>query len=45
MNNCNKCVSYMKCFMNQIGIGSGNFGRECSFYMETATDESEVDGD
>jgi len=29
---CKKCVDYMNCFMNQVGIGSGNFGKECSFY-------------
>lgn len=30
--NCKNCVDYMSCFMNYIGIGSGNFGKECSFY-------------
>jgi hypothetical protein len=30
--NCKECIDYMNCFMNQIGIGSGNFGKECSFY-------------
>ena len=29
---CKGCTDYMNCFMNQIGIGSGNFGKECSFY-------------
>jgi len=29
---CKNCVNYKKCFMNQIGIGSGNFAEQCSFY-------------
>lgn len=29
---CKYCISYMKCFMNQIGIGADKFAGECSFY-------------
>jgi len=32
---CVNCIDYMNCFMNQIGIGSGNFAKECSFYSTT----------
>lgn len=32
---CKKCKDYMKCDYNQIGLGSGNFAKECYHYKSS----------
>lgn len=32
---CTKCKDYMQCNYNQIGLGSGNWAKECADYMES----------
>lgn len=31
---CTKCKDYMRCNYNHIGLGSGNWAKECTDYIE-----------
>lgn len=34
MKDCRKCEQYLNCNFNQIGLGSGNWAKECIDFVE-----------